>query len=189
MGKAYFNSSKAFDAGSTLLTIYLLDLSSGKLSRKDMTEVMDRATELTEKLYLLAEILAHACNFVDTNNAEFLATIGAHVNAEDALVQAARLQGQLPMYLLVRLLQQPKQKLNAAQQQLAKLPTGVLHVNALSAAMEKANCTPKFLQNLATAHGALQAEIDRLIKKAPDRILDNIKAASAPLSDRSSRSE
>jgi hypothetical protein len=189
VGKAYFDSSKAFDAGSTLLTIYLLDLSSGKLSRKDMTEVMDRATELTEKLYLLAEILAHACNFVDTNNAGFLATIGAHVKAEDALVQAARLQGQLPMYLFVRLLQQPKQKLNAAQQQLAKLPTDVLHVNALSAAMGKANCTPKSLQSLAAAHGALQAEIDRLIKKAPDRILDKIKAASAPLSDRSSLRE
>jgi hypothetical protein len=178
VNKSYYDSAKTFDAGSALLTLYLLELSGGKLSKKDMTEIMDRATELTEKLYLLAGVLADVCNFVDTKNAGFITNIGAHVDVEDELVQAAALNGELPMYVFVRLLQQPGRKLNAAQQQLATtFRTGQLHIDELLGAMRSASCTTKYRQGLAGAHTAHKTEIDALIAKAPALIRARIKAA------------
>jgi hypothetical protein len=190
VGKAYFDSSKAFELGSTLLTIYLIELAAGKLSKKERDEVMDRATEMTDKLYQLARVLADSCNFLDTRKAGFLGAIGSHVNSEDELVQAAGLQQLLPMYVFVGLLRkQVKPGLTAAQQQLANLPTGQQHVDALTKAMGSKACTANYVKALAAAHAVLQADINQLMGKAPSRIRDRITAVTAPAANRSDETE
>jgi hypothetical protein len=187
VGKAYFDSAKAFDAGSALLTGFLLELTGamGKPPPKaERADSWNRATDLTEKLYLLAQAIAHPCNYVDSKNVGFIATIGAHVRGDDALVVLARLNGQLPMYEFVRqlnLLQASGQKLSATQQQLAQRSIGQKHVDELSSALSQAKCDANTVQALAGAHSVLQSEIAKLIREAPPRILERIKAAGSAL--------
>jgi hypothetical protein len=184
VNKAFFNSSKSFDAGCALLTGYLLELKGaiGKpASSKELADSWTRATVLADKLYLLAHAIAHPCNYVDSNNVGFIATIGTHVRDDSDLVVLAKLNGLLPMYEFVRLLRASGLKMSAAQQQLAQRSIGQKHADELLDALANAQCDTKTRKTLAGAHVALQGEVAKLIKEAPPRILERIKATGAAL--------
>jgi hypothetical protein len=183
VGKAYFDSAKAFDLGSTLLTGYLLELTdtTGKpASNAERTESLNRGADLAANLYELAKAIADQCNYQDSQGVGFLTVIGSNVSLDNADL-LAKLNHQLPMYEFVRQLQTPGLNLSPAQQQLANRSTGQKHLDELTKALTSANCNAKTVQTLAATHLTLQAETAKLVKDPPPRILERLKAAGSPL--------
>ena len=183
VGKAYFDSAKAFDLGSVLLTGYLLELTDTKgkpPSPAEFKDTLNRGTDLAENLYLLAEAIADPCNYQDSKGVGFLSVIGSNVSLDNPDL-LAKLNHQLPMYEFVRQLPALAQNLSPAQQQLANRSTGQEHLKKLTDGLSQKKCDAKATHTLAGVHLTLQGETAKLIRDPPQRIRDRLNAAGSPL--------
>jgi hypothetical protein len=174
IGDKYAKSVEAFEAGSGTLTAYITELKglSDRTPRaNEFADSLTRATNLTDKLYALADAIADPCNYLELKSTQFLLKIGAHVSRDDERIQRAQLGGELPMYGLVEFLKTiPAQKLTSLQQGLVGKSTGRDHAQMLTDRFNpRPNCK-KRVKALAADHDSSQKDVQTLVESAPDRI-------------------